>query len=147
MRKIKFRVFIYEDNKIYYQDRYKEYENNLTSIDVVKKRIKITEYKNYENYYYGKNCFDEEEEKNKIMQYTGIEDSKGKEIYENDIVKILVESGYGDSYSQSEHICEVIYFGSGFYLKPINLSLSDETIISIEVIGNIYEKNKRIDLK
>lgn len=89
----------------------------------------------------------EEEEKNKIMQYTGIEDSKGKEIYENDIVKILVESGYGDSYSQSEHICEVIYFGSGFYLKPINLSLSDESIISIEVIGNIYEKNKRIDLK
>lgn len=39
MREIKFRVFV--DNKMFYQDKYDRYSDNLASIDICKNTITI----------------------------------------------------------------------------------------------------------
>ena len=49
MREIKFRVLI--DRKMYYQDKYEAYGDNLASIDICKKTITITSFYNYEDVY------------------------------------------------------------------------------------------------
>ena len=137
MREIKFRVLI--DYRIYYQDEYDAYSDNLTSIDIFKKTITITSFYNYENVYRF------EDEKVKLMQYTGLKDKNGKEIYEGDIVKIIKSEGYGEYYEQVKYTGKIEYCVSEFRVQPLNLRLSDETIIEIEVIGNIYENKNLLE--
>ena len=82
------------------------------------------------------------------MQYIGIDDSKGKEIYEGDIVKVTVDS---DNY-----IAEVKYYGNSDYpafdIEPPESYYYDSNVISkakadeiIEVIGNIYENPELLE--
>lgn len=137
MREIKFRVLI--DNKIYYQDKYEAYGDNLSSIDIYKETITITSFHNYENVYRF------EDEKVKLMQYTGTKDKNNKEIYEGDIVKIIKQEGYGEYYNQVEYTAKIEHCISEFGLQPLNLKLSDESIVEIEVIGNIYENKNLLE--
>ena len=137
MREIKFRVFI--DYKIFYQDKYDEYGDNLTSIDICKKTITITGFHNYENVYRF------EDEKVKLMQYTGVKDKNGKEIYEGDIVKIIKLEGYGEYCEQVEYTGRIECYISEFRIQPLNLRLSDESTVEIEIIGNIYENKNLLE--
>ena len=77
-----------------------------------------------------------------VMQYTGLKDKNGKEIYEGDIVEW--------KYLQTWHKNEVRFVGGGFVVttsgfkddlnEPQDLSLV--SILNCEIIGNIYENKE-----
>lgn len=81
-----------------------------------------------------------------LLQYTGIKDINGKEIYEGDIVKISISEGYREYYGQVEYTAKIERRISEFSLPPLNISLSDESIAEIEVIGNIYENPELLEV-
>ena len=84
-------------------------------------------------------------EKYPLMQYTGLLDKQGVEIYEGDIVKY--------KYISREHIAEIKYnkekLGFDFADNKVNLSYAYNfrQINNIEVIGNIYENTELLENK
>jgi len=64
----------------------------------------------------------------KLMQYTGLKDINGKEIYEGDILK----SGWGYS--------GVVEYDSFMFMKSEG-RISDD----VEIIGNIYENPELLE--
>lgn len=72
-----------------------------------------------------------------LMQYTGMKDKNGKEIYEGDIVKIA----YGIEKPYKEIISEVIYDDG--YEVDIGRLASFHNVC--EVIGNIYENPELLE--
>ena len=83
-----------------------------------------------------------------LMQFTGLKDKKGVEIYEGD--KIIID--YGNEYNDNDGIIYHTYKGvviwedAGFWVKTeVNgyetVSLTESA--DLEVIGNIYEKETK----
>ena len=75
-----------------------------------------------------------------IMQYTGLKDKNGKEIYESDVIK-----------APGEFPAEIKFSGGSFCLNHISdvigswVSLRDVSTKSYEVIGNIYENPELLE--
>lgn len=77
-----------------------------------------------------------------LMQYTGLKDKNGKEIFEGDIVRI-VDKNYWVEWNRY-----VWAFNSKTHYKPFS-SYDDNTLeeLIIEVIGNIHENPELLEME
>lgn len=71
-----------------------------------------------------------------IMQYTGLKDRNGKEIYEGDIILF---NNFGDTLDKVVYSPGCFHTSGGGYLL--------DEIREIEVIGNIYENPELLEEK
>ena len=162
MREIKFRAYDEEANVMVYSD-----EHNLIDyayeyfFEVGKDKVACVFLVDYDDSF-GAPATDRCEIKN-VMQYTGLQDNNGKEIYEGDIVKFNKNCcrGYGVIKNGKYYSCcescgeygnlEVLglYIETKYKTCDICKQLGISSDIHIEVIGNIYEnlellKNKQL---
>ncbi len=105
MREIKFRAFSVLDNKMIYESDIEEWSDD-----------NIMSYKN-------------------LMQYTGLKDKNGKEIYEGDILK----ETWSNSNGEHERVSKVIYEAPLFRIDAEELWYNKTDMERAEVIGNICE--------
>ena len=142
MREIKFRVYL---DEMYYQNEYNEYNTNLVGIDFFNKTVTFVAYTDGEEIdNLQKYSFDEEsilyKKDLKIMQYTGLKDMRGKEIYEGDIL----------SDGNVKNLYKVIFENGSFRteykgdFEEYSFDLIDVVAQGCEVVGNIYENSELI---
>jgi len=122
MREIKFRAWI---------------NNKMVTGDLAETHISLRGLKQYDNYI--------------LMQYTGLKDKNGKEIYEGDIVRVSA-SGWHDEPDGKIEIAHWCVCGFGFCNADENYKESHichgwTSGNDLEIIGNIYENPEYLEDK
>lgn len=126
MREIKFRLFSKDTNKVIYPTENNWFDKAFTGKNGVLQSIRI-------------DVALENPDKVEVMQYTGLKDKKGKEIYEGDIVS----RHEGGIHFQEEPLAEHVVKWGNFGWLPFEIGEGYQKCVYGEiyefiVIGNIY---------
>lgn len=121
MREIKFRAWDKELEKMHYDIEY-IYDDVGTSCASFGDMLEDTERFN-------------------VMQYTGLKDKDGKEIYEGDIVhfKTLRSKEYIGEVKSYEDAASFFVVAKEHYMECL------DDVYDLEVLGNIYENKELLD--
>ena len=98
----------------------------------------------------GKTWFELGNENAELMQYTGLKDKNGVEIYEGDIVRFEAIEWTGNNGDRVEYQGVVEYSEEHIafsYKLPTGLEAIPYESTNIEVIGNIYENPELLGVK
>lgn len=118
MREIKFRAWDKENEKMM----------KVSSLHLENKEISVKENETFHLF-----------RMQDLMQYTGLKDKNGKEIYEGDIVVL--------NNIENDNMCIVRYEHSSYRLEGWSLreDLSNVEDRFLEVVGNIYENKNLLE--
>ena len=145
MREIKFRAWNLDKRKF----------EDLSNIAIAPEDGKLLRANETDEFIYETGAFE-------LMQYTGLKDKNGKEIYEGDIVKFhaFIEGGGLSGSHETDYngkgiieyrddgMCFVINAKSPYENKNIDWLVQDTSNFGeecFEVIGNIYENPELLD--
>lgn len=79
-----------------------------------------------------------------VMQFTGLTDCNGVEVYEGDLIKEIRKNPSWDS--DMVNILPVVYSAPSFMVGDLKIS-NDYFMITMEVIGNIHENAELLKWK
>lgn len=85
--------------------------------------------------------------KYKVMQYTGLRDTHGREIYEGDILRYIVQGHFGGYYQEAELVNEVTFEHGAFFLGErflFEIVFDDD---ESEIIGNVHQNPGLLEVK
>lgn len=90
-----------------------------------------------------------------LMQYTGLTDCEGKEIFEGDIVEVEFDDYYSNDFftidEGSIFIGKIIFESFGYYIEFDDTYMSINDIntfnIKIKILGNIHQNPELLEKK
>jgi uncharacterized phage protein (TIGR01671 family) len=142
MREIKFRAWMDDEKKMY--------ENVGLAGKIVFFEYETTEDEDFEQHYWGIL-----QSGDALMQYAGLKDKNGKEIYEGDVVILNTShKALGAVFKPEKHVVQwrensptmdmlnIEYINAD---RKIGITFDNGMVDEIEVIGNIYENPELLE--